>query len=265
MENIAIQLFETAEQACKVVAGRIGQLIRENNKQGKMTRLGLATGSTPIGVYNALVHMHRHEGLDFSRVITFNLDEYWPITPQTLQSYHTWMRIYFFDHVNIPLANIHIPNGSIDPEHLEVSCREYEAAITQAGGIDMQILGIGRTGHIGFNEPGSARDSRTRRVQLDRVTRKDAASDFFGEENVPRQALTMGVGTILEAKEIAILAFGEHKARIVQRAIETPVDSEVAASYLQQHDHATYYLDEGASAALTPHRHPLAAGFLSLG
>ncbi len=211
--------------------------------------LGLATGHTPINVYRELIRMHRQEGLSFRNVVTFNLDEYWPMKPDALQSYHRWMHENFFRHVDIPAENINIPDGTA--KKADEFCRKYEQSIAKAGGIDLQILGIGRTGHIGFNEPGSSSDSHTRLIHLDRVTRLDAASDFFGEEHVPRQAITMGVGTILAARSICLLAFGEHKAPILRRAVEEPTHATVAASYLQGHPDATFYLDPSAAAMLT--------------
>src|SRR5213076_721638 len=184
--------------------------------------LGLATGSTPIGIYRELIKMHREEGLDFSDVVTFNLDEYYPMKPESIHSYHRFMRENLFNHINVRPENIHIPRGDVPRDDVDVECDAYEAAIKKAGGIDLQILGIGRTGHIGFNEPGSTRNSRTRLITLDPVTRRDAAGDFFGEQNVPQQAITMGVGTILDARKIVLMAFGEHKAPIVLKAIEQP-------------------------------------------
>jgi len=213
--------------------------------------LGLATGHTPVNVYAELIRMHREEGLDFSNVVTFNLDEYWPIAREAVQSYNTWMRENLFRHVNIPPGNIHIPSAEVEEEKVDAHCRQYEEAISAAGGIDILILGIGRSGHVGFNEPGSERNSRTRLIHLDKVTRKDAASDFFGEENVPEMAITMGVGSILEAREICLLAFGEHKAPVVRRAVEGAVSSSVAASYLQEHANATFFVDRAAAADLT--------------
>ncbi|MFW6133609.1 MAG: PIG-L family deacetylase, partial [Planctomycetota bacterium] len=206
---------------------------------------------TPVNVYRELIRMHRRDGLDFAHVVTFNLDEYWPMQPDALQSYVRCMRENFHDHVNIPDENVHIPDGTVPEAQLADYCRDYERKIRDAGGIDFQLLGIGRTGHIGFNEPGSPRDSRTRRVRLDRVTRLDAASDFFGEENVPDWAISMGVGTILEARAIALLAFGEHKAPVLRRTVEEPVSGQVAASFLQEHPDATIYADTAAAAALT--------------
>jgi len=251
IERAAVKIFGSAGQAALAVARRVAAVIRRRAGEGRPAVLGLATGNTPVNVYRELVRMHREEGLDFANVVTFNLDEYWPIGPSALQSYHTWMRENLFGHVNVPPANIHIPSSDVPQADLEAHCRAYERAIADAGGIDLQILGIGRSGHIGFNEPGSARDSRTRLVRLDRMTRRSAASDFFGEENVPDTAITMGVGTILEAREIALLAFGEHKAAIVRRAVEEDVSAAVAAGFLQQHPDATFYLDEAAAAELT--------------
>jgi glucosamine-6-phosphate deaminase len=258
--KIPTLVFPTSTQASRHVALMIESLIRQNNSAGRATVLGLPTGSTPVGLYRELIRLHREAGLDFSRVVTFNLDEYFPISPDDPQSYRRWMKETFFDHVNIKPANIHIPDGTIAPEDAEEFCARYEHLIRRAGGIDLQILGIGRTGHIGFNEPGSTRHSRTRMVTLDPVTRRDAASSFFGEENVPQQALTMGVGTILEARKVVIMAFGEHKAAIVQRAVEGPVTDAIAASFLQQHADTSFLLDEPAAAHLTAVRSPWKVG-----
>jgi glucosamine-6-phosphate deaminase len=222
--------------------------------------LGLPTGSTPIGVYRELIRLHREEGLDFSNVVTFNLDEYWPMDPRSIHSYRRWMRETFFDHVNVPEENIHVPDGTVRREDAEACCDAYEAAIEKAGGIDLMLLGIGRTGHVGFNEPGSSRNSVTRLVTLDQATRIDAASDFFGEENVPQQALTMGVGTILAARRIIIMALGEHKAPIVRRAVEGQVDDQVPASFLQTNAKAVFALDAAAAGDLTAVRTPWLVG-----
>lgn len=251
LERIPVRIFEESRQACAEVARRIAEIIRSRAKRGKPAVLGLATGHTPIEIYRQLIRMHRHDGLDFSHVVTFNLDEYWPIERTALQSYHTWMRENFFDHVNVPPQNIHIPPGDIPESEVPRCCQEYEEQIIKAGGIDLQLLGIGRSGHAGFNEPGTERDSRTRLVHLDKVTRLDAASDFFGLENVPERAITMGMGTILQARELCLLAFGEHKAPILRRAVESDVSPQVPASYIQEHPSATVYLDEAAAAALT--------------
>ena len=251
IERIPVRIFQVDLQACRAIAQHMATLIRERATEGRTAVFGLATGNTPINIYRELIRMHREDGLDFSNVVTFNLDEYWPIDHKAIQSYHKWMDENFFKFINIPRENIHIPSGMVAEEDLEAHCRDYERKITEAGGIDIQILGIGRSGHIGFNEPGSSRDSRTRRIHLDRITRKDAASDFFGEEYVPDMAITMGVGSILDAREIYLMAFGEHKAPIGRLAIEGEVTLQVAASFLQEHPAASIYLDEAAAAALT--------------
>jgi glucosamine-6-phosphate deaminase len=253
-------IFGNAREVDQHVALVVESLIRENNSAGLRTVLGLPTGSTPIGVYRELIRLHREESLDLSNVVTFNLDEYWPMPKDSIHSYHRFMRETFFDHVNIPPENIHIPDGTIPLRDVDAFCEAYEHAIEKAGGIDLQILGIGRTGHIGFNEPGSPRDSRTRMVTLDPVTRQDAASDFYGEEHVPQQAITMGVGTILSARKVIIIALGEHKAPIVRRALEEPESEEVTASFLQTHRNVTFAVDQASASELTAIRTPWLVG-----
>lgn len=259
-EHIPLQAFSHARDAARAVANHIANLIRERAAENDTCVVGLATGSTPIGIYDELVRLHREDGLSFANVVTFNLDEYFPMQPNELQSYVRFMNEHLFDQVDIPKENVHIPDGTIPDDQVHEYCQAYENAIDEAGGIDIQILGIGRTGHIGFNEPGSSRTSLTRLITLDRVTRLDAASDFFGEEHVPRRAITMGVGTILQAREIFIIAFGEHKAPIVSQAIEGPVNSSVSASYLQEHPHAQFILDSAAAASLTRYHSPWLLG-----
>ena len=250
-ERLKTIVVDAHDDLARFVAARIAELIRHHAAAGRPIVLGLATGSTPIGVYRELIRLHRDEGLSFRGVTTFNLDEYWPMTPDSIHSYHRFMWENLFSHVDIDPANVHIPDGTWTRETMEQSCQAYEAAIEQAGGIDFQLLGIGKTGHIGFNEPGSGESSRTRLVHLDSVTRRDAAADFFGEGNVPREAVTMGIATILSAREIAILATGEHKAGIVRRAVEGEIDRAVAATFLQRHPNTTFYLDAAAAAELT--------------
>ena len=250
-ERVPIKIFEDDLQASVAVAKRIAKVISEKKATGEPAVLGLATGNTPVKMYRELIRMHQEEKLDFSGVITFNLDEYWPISPSAFQSYHIFMHETFFKHINIDTKNIHIPSGEWREEDIATRCREYEELIIENGGIDIQILGIGRSGHIGFNEPGSERNSRTRRVYLDKKTRLDAASDFFGEENVPKMAITMGVGTIMEAHEICLMAFGEKKASIIRLAAEGEISSTVSASFLQEHSNTTFYLDTSASEELT--------------
>ena len=251
LERIRTVIVDDHDELGRLVAQRIAEVIRAQRAGGQRAVLGLATGSTPIGVYRELIRMHQEDGLSFADVITFNLDEYYPMDPASIHSYHRFMRENLFDQLDIAPANIHLPRGDVRRDQVEEECRRYEHAIQAAGGIDLQLLGIGRTGHIGFNEPGSGAESRTRVVTLDLVTRKDTAADFFGEENVPREAMTMGVETIFEAREILILATGEHKADIVRRAVEGEVDHEVAATFLQRHPNTKFYLDRPAAAALT--------------
>jgi glucosamine-6-phosphate deaminase len=245
---ISTRLHPNKQSAARAIAREIADLIQIRSKSGKPTVLGLATGSTPLPLYAELIRLHREEGLSFRSVITFNLDEYEGLGPDHPQSYRFFMEENLFRHLDIPAANIRIPDGtSKDPAR---DCADYEAAIRAAGGIDLQILGIGRTGHIGFNEPPSAVDSRTRWVHLDEVTRKDN-SIFFGDlAHVPHGALTMGVATILEARRVALLAFGEAKAQIVARAIKETPSAGCPATWLQRHPACTFHLDAAAAKGL---------------
>ena len=246
-----LQIRANYQTICHEAAQIIAQLVRQKPN----CVLGLATGSTPIGVYNELVRLHREEGLDFSRVTTFNLDEYFPISPDAPQSYRRFMREHLFDKINC--ANWHVPNGKLrDKAHVERDCEEYEKAIADAGGLDLQLLGIGRTGHIGFNEPGASRESSTRLVVLDHLTRADAANDFHGLENVPVRAVTMGIGTILQSRQIVIMASGARKADIVQEAIEGKITSKVPASFLREHANTHWFLDESAASQLIEYSKP---------
>ncbi|MCH2115114.1 MAG: glucosamine-6-phosphate deaminase [Pirellulales bacterium] len=258
IERIPCRVFCDANEASRAVARQIADLILRRADQQRTCVLGLATGSTPTGVYGELIRMHRDEGLSFQNVVTFNLDEYYPMQSESLQSYVRFMKEHLHDHIDIRPENTHIPDGQLPEESVADYCQRYESMIQEAGGIDLQLLGIGRTGHIGFNEPGSARTSRTRLITLDRVTRSDAASDFFGEDNVPRRALTMGVGTVLDAHQVVLLAWGEGKAPIIAEAVEGPISTSVAASFLQDHANAQIVLDEAAADQLTRRRTPWA-------
>jgi glucosamine-6-phosphate deaminase len=245
---IATRLHPDKQTAAQAIAREIVDLIAIRSKSGKPTVLGLATGSTPLPLYAELIRQHREHNVSFRSVITFNLDEYEGLGPTHPQSYRRFMEENLFRHLDIPAANIHIPDGlAQDPtEH----CAKYEAAIRAAGGIDLQILGIGRTGHIGFNEPPSACDSRTRRVHLDEVTRRDN-SVFFGDlAQVPHGALTMGVATIMEARQVELIAFGEAKADIVRRAIKEAPSAGCPATWLQDHPRCTFHLDAAAARLL---------------
>ena len=212
--------------------------------------LGLATGTTMVGVYRELVRLHREEHLDFSRVTTFNLDEYLGLSPEHTESFHHAMHEHFFSHVNVNPHNIHIPDGTITGDYEEY-CAAYEQAIRDAGGIDLQILGIGRNGHIGFNEPTSSIGSRTRLKVLSKQTIEDNRKLFAAGEEIPQCAITMGIGTILETRRILLLASGEAKAAAVAKSIEGPITSSVTASALQFHPDVTFLLDEAASMDLT--------------
>jgi len=245
---IATRLHPDKQSAAQAVAREIADLIELRSKSGKPTVLGLATGSTPLPLYAELIRLHHTEGLSFRSVVTFNLDEYEGLGPTHPQSYRHFMEENLFRHLDLPATHIRIPNGQA--KDVAANCAEYEAAIRDAGGIDLQILGIGRTGHIGFNEPPSAADSRTRRVHLDEVTRRDN-SLFFGElAQVPHGALTMGVATILEARRIELLAFGAAKADIVARAIKESPSAGCPATWLQRHPACTFHLDAAAAQAL---------------
>jgi glucosamine-6-phosphate deaminase len=250
-ERVITQIYAGADAACRDVAKAIASLIRERAEAGRSAVLGLATGSTPVRLYRELIRLHREEGLSFANVITFNLDEYYGLSSDHPEAYRRFMQDQLFDHVDLKSENTHVPDGMVDRDKVFAACQAYEAAIEQVGGIDIQILGIGRTGHIGFNEPGSGPDTKTRLVTLDSLTRRDAARDFLGEANVPRFAITMGVGTILAARKIFLLAWGESKAGIVARTIEGEQTETIPATFLQRHADCTFCLDETAASELT--------------
>jgi glucosamine-6-phosphate deaminase len=250
-EKIPVRIFSHPKSGAKAVAIEIATLLREKQKKGENAILGLATGSTPTGVYSELVRLHNEEGLSFKNVITFNLDEYYPMQPDDLQSYVRFMKEHLFNHIDIDPKNIHIPNGTIVREDIADYCDNYDRLIDEMGGLDIQLLGIGRTGHIGFNEPGSEIGAPTRLVSLDYVTIADAASDFYGEEGVPRRAITMGVATIMKAKRVLLMAAGEGKASIIKSTIEGPITSNIPATYLQKHSNALIILDNASSSELT--------------
>lgn len=259
-EKIPTRIFDSSKEASLSVAREIADLIKERNKTNKNTVLGLATGSTPTQIYDELVRIHKEEKLTFKNVITFNLDEYYPMEPDSLHSYVKFMNEYLFKHLDIPKNQIHIPDGTLAKDDVYNFCVNYEKEIEKAGGLDIQILGIGRTGHIGFNEPGSSDDSRTRLIALDQLTILDAASGFFGAENVPKRAITMGVGTIMKAKKIYLMAWGEGKAEIIQKTVEGRIDKLVPASFLQKHSDVEVILDEASSAELTKIKLPWLVG-----
>jgi len=259
-ERILTEIHASADEACRGLAARIAGLIRQRAAEGRQAVLGLATGSTPVRLYRELIRLHREEGLSFANVVTFNLDEYHGLTREHPESYWRFMHEQLFNHINIPAEQVNVPDGTVARGEVYGWCRGYEERIAKAGGIDIQILGIGRTGHIGFNEPGSGRDSRTRIVTLDSLTRRDAARDFQGEANVPRYAITMGVGTILDAREVFLLAWGEAKAGVVSKAVEEVPTDTLPASFLQGHPKVRFLLDPAAGSELTRVRHPWLVG-----
>jgi glucosamine-6-phosphate deaminase len=250
-EKLPVSVFKDQREASLSVAKRIAELILAKQAAGEKAVLGLATGVTPIGVYAELVRLHRQEGLSFRNVITFNLDEYYPMKPDAAQSYVTFMNENLFNHIDIDRNNVHIPDGTLAKDAVVGFCLEYEKKISALGGLDLQLLGIGRTGHIGFNEPGSAPNSGTRLVTLDDLTRNDASRDFGGKQNVPAKAITMGIGTIFKAREIILMAWSGKKAPIIRKAVEGEISGDVPATYLQLSQHVEFVLDEAAAAELT--------------
>jgi len=250
-EKLHVTVYENANQASINVANRIAQLIINKQQKGEKAILGLATGATPVKVYAELVRMHKEEGLSFYNVVTFNLDEYFPMKATAKQSYVTFMYENLFNHIDVPEKNIFIPDGTLKQENVADYCLDYEQKITSFGGLDLQILGIGRTGHIGFNEPGSAPNSGTRLVTLDDLTRSDASRDFGGKANVPTKAITMGIGTIFKAREIILMAWSQKKAAIIKKAVEGEISGDVPATYLQLSDNVEFVLDEAAASELT--------------
>lgn len=261
-ERVHVDVHNSSSVAAVKVAEKIAALIQARAGEGRYAVLGLATGSTPVPVYRELIRKHKEEGLSFSNVITFNLDEYYPLERSHRESYWKFMQEQLFAHIDIQQANIHLPSGEVSRDEAFNQCREYEQAINEAGGIDLQLLGIGRTGHIGFNEPGSGSESRTRLVTLDAMTRRDAARDFLGEGNVPRYAITMGVGTILEAREILLLAWGRSKAGVVKAAVEGTQSDQLPASFLQKHFNTRFVVDQAAASELTRNTEPWRVGFV---
>lgn len=250
MHKIPVEIFSTKQDAITKLARETAALIRKNETVGKQTVLGLATGKTPLDYYRELIYLHQHDGLSFQHVTTFNLDEYAGLDRDHPESYWHFMHQNLFNHIDIKPQNINLPSGIVSNEQITAHCTQYEQDIKDAGGIDLQILGIGRTGHIGFNEPGSPKNSITRAIDLDPITRKDAAASFNGLENVPKTAITMGCGTILSAKRIILMAWGAGKAAIVNEAVTGPVNNIVTASYLQEHENATFYIDQNAANEL---------------
>jgi glucosamine-6-phosphate deaminase len=250
-ENIGTVVYENSVIASKSVANEIANLIREKQAQNQLCVLGLATGSSPKSLYAELVRLHKEEGLSFKNVVSFNLDEYYPMEPDSINSYVRFMKELLFNHVDILPENIHIPDGTLSKEAIGDYCANYETKIEALGGIDLQVLGIGGNGHIGFNESGSLQNSKTRLVALDHITRVAASNDFSGLNNTPRTAITLGVKKIMEAKRVILLAWGEGKSNIIKASVEGSVTNLVPASFLQEHSNTTFVLDKAAASKLT--------------
>ena len=250
-EKLPVTVYPDETIASEKVARRIADLIIRKQQRGENAVLGLATGATPVCVYAELVRLHKEERLSFQNVITFNLDEYYPMQPMAAQSYVAFMNENLFSHIDIDQNSIHIPDGTLALEEIPAYCLDYERKIEALGGLDLQILGIGRTGHIGFNEPGSAPNSGTRLVTLDDLTRRDASRDFGGKGNVPTKAITMGIGTIFKAREIILMAWSKKKAAIIKKAVEGEMSGDVPATYLQLSENVEFVLDTEAASELT--------------
>jgi len=260
LEKISVQIFSSGNEGSKIVAHQIANAIKDKQAKGEKIVLGLATGSTPKQVYAEWVRMHKEEGLSFENVITFNLDEYYPIDKSMPQSYYQFMHQHLFNHVNVKSENIHIPDAATPRESIKAYCLEYEKKISDNGGIDIQILGIGRNGHIGFNEPGSSIFSKTRLTPLEISTRSANAYEFTNITEVPRLAITTGISTILKARKILLMAWGGSKAAVIKKAVEDDATDQVPASLLQTHDDVTFFIDEAASTSLTRIQSPWLAG-----
>ncbi|MDP1812431.1 MAG: glucosamine-6-phosphate deaminase [Sediminibacterium sp.] len=259
LEKIPVKIFSDVITGSKFVADEIAKLIREKSGRNETCVLGMATGATPIYLYAELVRMHREEGLSFKHVITFNLDEYYPIEKDAYQSYWSFMHRHLFNHIDIDPANIHIPNGSWPKAEIKKYCADYESELEKVGGIDLQLLGIGLNGHIGFNEPGSSISSKTRLINLDNLTRIANTYEFQNISKVPRLALTMGISNILQAKRILLMGWGQ-KASIVAKSVEGHITEHIPASILQQHPDCTFIVDESAAADLTRIKSPWLTG-----
>lgn len=258
-EKIPVKIFPTANDGSIMVAAQIATLIKDKQANKENCVLGMATGNTPILLYKELVRLHKEEGLSFKNVITINLDEYYPIHKKAYQSYWSFMHRHLFSQVDIHPENIHIPNGEWANDHIKELCAGYEQIIEKSGGIDLQILGIGKNGHIGFNEPGSSFHSKTRVIHLDQQTRIANTYEFHDLNKVPKLAITVGISSIMKAKKIVLLAWGS-KADIVAKAVEGNITEQVPASVLQNHDDCTFIIDEIAATDLTRNKSPWLTG-----
>ncbi len=258
-EKVPVQIYKNSTEGSNAVAAQIASLIKEKQAKKQTCVLGMATGTTPILLYKELVRLHKEEGLSFKNVVTINLDEYYPIEKTAYQSYWSFMHRHLFDLVDIDPKNIHLPNGEWTKENLKESCISYEQIIEKTGGIDLQILGIGKNGHIGFNEPGSSFHSKTRVIHLDQQTRIANTYEFHDLNKVPKLAITVGISSIMKAKKIVLLAWGD-KASIVAKSVEGDVTEQIPASVLQNHDDCTFVIDELAASDLTRNKAPWLTG-----
>ena len=258
-EKIPVVIYKNTTEGSNAVAAQIASLIKEKQAKKLPCVLGMATGTTPILLYQELVRLHKEEGLSFKNVVTINLDEYYPIEKVAYQSYWSFMHRHLFNLVDIDPKNIHLPNGEWTKENLKESCVAYEQTIEKCGGIDLQILGIGKNGHIGFNEPGSSFHSKTRVIHLDQQTRIANTYEFHDLNKVPKLAITVGISSIMKAKKIVLLAWGD-KASIVAKSIEGDVTEQIPASVLQNHDDCTFVIDEMAASDLTRNKAPWLTG-----
>lgn len=259
-EKIPVKIFSSSREGSVYAAGVIAKIIREKAEKGEKAVIGMATGSTPKSLYDELVRMHREEGLSFKNVITFNLDEYYPMEADSIHSYHYFMRKILFDKIDIDPKNYHIPDGMVPKDQIKKYAAEYEKMIEDAGGLDLQILGIGQNGHIGFNEPGSPVYSKTRLITLDNNTRIANSADFSTLSDVPRMAITMGINSIMNAREILLMAWGEAKSNAIKKSVEGKPTEEVPASLLQHHDNVTFLVDGLAASELTRFKSPWLTG-----
>jgi len=259
-EKIPLEIFPNATAGSAFVAKKIADLIREKEKNKQRCVLGLSTGKSPLKLYAELIRMHREEGLSFRNVVAFNLDEYYPIQRTAPQSYYRFMKENLFNHIDIDPKNCFIPNGELSKDAMKEFCKGYEQAIIDAGGIDLQILGIGSNGHIGFNEPGSSRFSKTRVTPLENSTRLSNAGDFESVTQVPRLSVTMGISTILNSRKIILMAWGSSKAPALQKSLEGNETEEIPASLLQQHEDTLFVADEAAAAELIRYKTPWLTG-----
>jgi len=259
-EKLHTVTFENSNEASILIAREICDVIKSKQEKKKNCVIGFATGSSPTKVYQEIIRIHKEESLSFYNVIAFNLDEYYPIEKDDNNSYHHFMNENLFDHIDIPKENINIPSGDIGEKEIKKFCSSYEKKIDKNGGIDIQLLGIGRTGHIGFNEPGSHFNSITRLITLDHTTRFDASKSFNGIENVPSKAMTMGIRTIFNSKRIIMMAWGIQKSHIVKKSVENNITSIIPTTYLQNHKNTTLVLDKECSSELTRFKTPWLVG-----